>query len=63
MQSIRRWMLPLALGALALAGRAQDVGSRLPASVVELKDYTGIPVTSYAELAGRAVLFEFFAYW
>ena len=62
MHRFRRWTLPLAVGLLALAGKSQEVGSRIPATL-ELEGYAGIPVTSFSELAGRAVLLEFFAYW
>ena len=40
---------------------AQDVGTTV--SAVELEDFAQTKAKSYDDLFGRAVLFEFFAYW
>ena len=40
---------------------ADNVGKPLPA--VELEGLTQSPASSFDELAGRALLIEFFAYW
>ncbi|MFT4540098.1 MAG: hypothetical protein ACI841_003557 [Planctomycetota bacterium] len=53
------------LSALAVAVPApllaQGVGTNIPQ--VELEDFTQTKAKSYDDLFGRAVLFEFFAYW
>ena len=30
---------------------------------IELEDFVGVPIDGFAELSGRLVLIEFFAYW
>lgn len=59
---IRNMMLAgvMTLG-LCVSAVADNVGSAMPA--VELEGLTQSPAESYEELAGRAVLIEFFAYW
>ena len=56
-------LLSFALAALATAplASAQQVGSRLPQ--VELTGFSQSSAQSFSDLTGRAVLFEFFAYW
>lgn len=51
----------LALLALPLLASGQGVGSKLPA--LELEGYAQTPAKSFDDFTGRAVLFEFFAYW
>ena len=46
---------------LCSALQADNLGKPLPA--FELKGLTQSPAESFDELAGRAVLIEFFAYW
>jgi len=46
---------------LCVTAAADNVGRAMPA--VELEGLTQSPAESYEELAGRAVLIEFFAYW
>ena len=55
-------LAPLALGLLGGVAAAQGVGSSLP-DEIELDSFAQIPVKSYGDLTGRAVLIEFFAYW
>ena len=47
----------------AFAGPREDdlAGMRLPE--IELDDYAQTEARSFEDFAGRAVLFEFFAYW
>ncbi len=40
---------------------ADNIGKALPKA--ELEDFTQSPAASLDELAGRAILIEFFAYW
>jgi hypothetical protein len=63
MLSLRRVAMPalLALSALALPVRAQDVGSVPPA--FELEDFGLTEAASLDDYVGRAVLIEFFAHW
>lgn len=58
---MRRLLLALALGLVGAATSAQDVGSRLRS--VELVDFQGTKAKRFDDLAGRAVLLEFFAHW
>lgn len=44
-----------------IAAQQQHVGKKLPAA--ELQEFTGTPAKSLKDLAGRAILLEFFAYW
>ena len=46
---------------LSAVAVADNVGKPLPA--VELENLTQSPADNFEELAGRAVLIEFFAYW
>jgi hypothetical protein len=59
---IRNTMLAsvMTLGLCAVAV-ADNVGKPLP--TVELEDLTQSPAKNYEELAGRAILIEFFAFW
>ncbi len=59
---IRKMMLAgvMTLG-LCVTAVADNVGRAMPA--FELEGLTQSPAASYEELAGRAVLIEFFAYW
>ena len=59
---IRNMMLAsvMTLGLCAVAV-ADNVGKPLP--TVELEDLTQSPAANFEELAGRAVLIEFFAFW
>ena len=51
-----------ALAALVAAAPSQGVvGSRLPKATLE--GFTNIGAESLADLGGRAILLEFFAYW
>ena len=55
-------LLPaLALAAAPLAPVGVGVGDPLPE--VSLEGFTQTKAESFEDLAGRAVLFEFFAYW
>jgi hypothetical protein len=59
---LRLATLALALGALLAAhAPAQGVGSKLPE--VELEGYAQTKAESFEDYTGRAVLFEFFAFW
>lgn len=60
---VARFAVPalLALGALAPAAAAQSVGSKL--AEVKLADFAQTKAKSFEDFAGRAVMFEFFAYW
>jgi hypothetical protein len=51
-------VMALALGATALA---DNIGKPLPEA--EIEGLTQSPAASIDELAGRAILIEFFAYW
>jgi hypothetical protein len=52
----------LALGALlASPAPAQGVGSKIPK--VELEGFTQTEAQTFDDYLGRAVLFEFFAFW
>ena len=53
--------LPL-LVALALPAAAQEVGSAFPRDI-ELDEFVGIEADSLADLSGRLILVEWFAYW
>lgn len=60
----RKWIGALALAVAALASapaHAQAPGSKLPPVVLDELTQTG--AKSYDDFLGRAVLFEFFAYW
>lgn len=57
--SFRRTAFAVAL--LSAVAAAQGVGDRLAPPTLEGFAQTG--ATSTADLAGRAVLYEFFAYW
>ena len=46
---------------LCTSASADNLGKPLP--TVELEGLTQSPAGSFEELAGRAVLIEFFAYW
>ncbi len=58
-----KWLGALALVVAGLAAplQAQAPGSKLPP--VELEELTQTGAKSYDDFLGRAVLFEFFAYW
>jgi len=59
-----RSRLSLVVSAFLLAGAAtaqQGVGGKLPE--VELEDFAQSPADSFDDFTGRAVMFEFFAYW
>jgi thiol-disulfide isomerase/thioredoxin len=59
-----RASLPFLFVALGLAGgsiTAQAVGSKLPPVVLE--GFAQTPAKSFEDYSGRAVLFDFFAYW
>ena len=51
----------LATLALAATAPAQGVGTRVPDA--KLTGFTQIGASSNADLIGRTVLYEFFAYW
>lgn len=59
---IQRLVAPVLLGALAVVGEAQQIGSALPDDV-RLEDFAQTGAESYGDLFGRLVLIEFFAYW
>jgi hypothetical protein len=61
MRRSRLFALPVLLAALALPAAAQDVGSTIPE--IELEGYSQTGAESFDDFYGRAVLFEFFAYW
>lgn len=61
MKLTRTLLAPLALLALPLLAAGQGVGSKLPE--LELEGYSQTPAKSFDDYRGRAVLFEFFAYW
>ncbi len=58
---LRRVFIPLSIGLLGAAVRAQAVGSQLPA--LELEGLSQTEAASVADFHGRALLIEFFAYW
>ena len=58
---ITKTLIPAALALLASAAGGQTVGTRLPE--VELTGFSQTKATEFSDLTGRAVLFEFFAYW
>lgn len=59
---IRNMLLACALTfALGSSVRADNLGKPLPS--VELEGLAQSPAEAFGELAGRAVLIEFFAYW
>src|SRR5262245_61406638 len=51
----------LSLLSLCGTGAAQAVGSKLPPVVLE--GFAQTPAKSFEDYTGRAVLFDFFAYW
>jgi len=54
--------LSLAVLSLALPGQPPALaGERLPE--IELEDFAQTKAKTFGDLAGRAVLIEFFAYW
>jgi len=60
---LARFAVPalLALGTLAPAAAAQGVGTKL--TEVKLADFAQTKAKDFEDFAGRAVMFEFFAYW
>jgi hypothetical protein len=60
-QSLTLLLPALALAAAPLAPVGVGVGDPLPE--VTLEGFTQTKATTFEDLAGRAVLFEFFAYW
>jgi len=61
MNFTRNLLIPLALLAGLSLAEAQGVGSRLPE--IELEGYAQTKAKAFEDFKGRAVLFEFFAYW
>ena len=61
MKFTQKMLAPLALLALPLLAAGQGVGSKLPE--MELEGYAQTSAKSFDDYLGRAVLFEFFAYW
>jgi hypothetical protein len=59
---MKRLLVPLALGLIASAPLAQDVGSQLT-SDFELEGLALTKAKTFDDFAGRAVLIEFFAFW
>ncbi|HVS19568.1 MAG TPA: hypothetical protein VMT18_13270 [Planctomycetota bacterium] len=60
---IRRRLLAFStfLALVALPAAAQGVGTRIPE--IKLEGYSQTGAKSFEDFYGRAVLFEFFAYW
>ncbi len=52
----------LALALCATPALGQEVGTSLPYDF-ELDEIVGLPTQEFGDLAGRALLIEFFAYW
>ena len=59
--NLTRILLAPALLALGLAAPAQDVGTNVGG--FELSDFAQTEAKTFDDFVGRAVRFEFFAYW
>lgn len=58
---IPRSLLAFSSVLLASTAAGQGVGSKLPP--IELEGFTQTPAKTFSDYSGRAVMFEFFAYW